>query len=127
MGTGTNTISSKYSVVGTLQHRAKTTCSRPQLFQQEEEHLHKGLTKCKYPAWALNRAKIKTQAPTKNNNRRGTNNSGNNTKNNQNPYMVIPYSKGLSESLRKACSKHGVQVHFKGSMTIKKSPCGSKG
>ena len=33
--------------------------------------------------------------------------------------MVVPFSKGLSESLKKACSKHGVQVYFKGGMTIK--------
>ena len=112
-------IPSKYSVVGTLHHRAKTICSSPQLLQEEEEHLHKFLTKCKYPAWAPNRVKIKTQAPAKNNNRRGTNNSGNNTNNNQNPYMVVPYSKGLSDSLKKACSKHGVQVYFKGGMTIR--------
>ena len=28
--------------------------------------------------------------------------------------MVVPYSKGLSESIKKACSKHEVQVYFKG-------------
>ena len=107
-----HTLSSKYSVVGTLHHWAKTICSSPQLLQ-EEEHLHKVLTKCNYPAWVL-RVKINTQAPAKNNKSRGTNNSGNNTKNNQNAYMVVPCSKGLSESL-----KHGVQVYFKGGMTIK--------
>ena len=51
---------------------------------------------------------------------RDINNSGyNTTNNNQNPYMVVPYSKGVSESIKKSCSKHGVQVHFKGDMTIK--------
>ena len=62
--------------------------------------------------------KIKTKAPVKNNNRRGTNNSDNNNKNNQNPCMV-PYYKGLSESLKRTCSKHGVQVYFKRGMIIK--------
>ena len=33
--------------------------------------------------------------------------------------MVVPYSKALSESIKKACSKHGVQVSFKGRLTIK--------
>ena len=33
--------------------------------------------------------------------------------------MVVPYYKGLSESLKKICQKHGVQVYFKGSNTIK--------
>ena len=34
-------ISSKYSVVGTLHHRARTVCSNKQLLQQEEDHLAK--------------------------------------------------------------------------------------
>ena len=38
-----HTISSKYSVVATLHHRAKTICSNRQLLQQEEEHLSEAL------------------------------------------------------------------------------------
>ena len=44
-----HTISSKYSVVGTLYHRAKTICSNSQLLQQEEEHLSEALMNCNYP------------------------------------------------------------------------------
>ena len=33
--------------------------------------------------------------------------------------MVLPYVKGLSEGVKNVCSKHGVQVHFKGGNTIK--------
>ena len=33
--------------------------------------------------------------------------------------MVVPYYKGLSESLKKICGKHGVQVYFKGGHTIR--------
>ena len=33
--------------------------------------------------------------------------------------MVIPYYKGISESIKKTCSEHGVQVYFKGDNTIK--------
>ena len=40
-------------------------------------------------------------------------------KNNQNPYMAVPYSRGLSESLKKVCSKHGIQVYFRGGMAIR--------
>ena len=111
-----HTVSSKYSVVGTLHHWAQTICSSPQLLQQEETHLQQVLTRCKYPVWVLNRVKIKAKA-TANKNSRGTNNSGNNSI--QKPYMVIPYYKGLSESLKKICSKHGLQVYFKGGNTIK--------
>ena len=52
-------VSSKYSVVGTLHHRANTICSDQQLLKEEEDHLTKALMKCKYPRWALNRVKIK--------------------------------------------------------------------
>ena len=52
-------ISSKYSVIGTLNHRANTICSSPKLLQQEEQHLQRVLTRCKYPVWALNRVKMK--------------------------------------------------------------------
>ena len=109
------TVSSKYSVVGTLDHRAQTICSSPELLQQEEEHLKQALTRCKYPAWALNRVKIKAKA-TANRNSRGTRNSGNNI---QKPHMVIPYYEGISKSIKKTCSKQGVQVYFKEGNTIK--------
>ena len=64
-----HTISSTFSVIGTLHHRAQTVCSNPQLLQQEEDHLYKALTKCKYPAWVLNRIKIKTKNPAQNKDR----------------------------------------------------------
>ena len=94
-----------------------TICSNPQLLQQEENHLHRALTKCKYTAWALNRIKIKTRNPAQNKNRSNKTNSGRN--NNQNPYIIVSYHKELSESLKKVCSKHGLQVYFKGGTTIK--------
>ena len=33
--------------------------------------------------------------------------------------MVAPYYQGLSESIKRSCKKYGVQVHFKGGLTIK--------
>ena len=33
--------------------------------------------------------------------------------------IVIPYAKGISESIKQACGKYGIQVHFKGNQTIK--------
>ena len=58
--------------------------------------------------------KIKATA---NKNSRSTNNSGNN--NIQKPDMVIPYYKGISETIKKTCRKDGVQVYFKGGNIIK--------
>ena len=52
-----HTISSKYSVAGTMYHRAKTVCSNSQLLQKEEDHLCQALKKCKYPTWAIQQGK----------------------------------------------------------------------
>ena len=58
-------IPSKYKVIGTLLHRAKAICSGPLQLQKEEEHLYKSLKKSKYLTWALNRVKLRSQAPAK--------------------------------------------------------------
>ena len=112
-----HTLTSKYGVVGTLHHRAQLICFSPELLQQEEKHLHQALTKCKYPVWALNRAKIRSKARKTRTHNKNTNT--NNSNQSQKPYMVVPYHKGVSESLKKTCNKHGIQVYFKGGKTIK--------
>ena len=111
-------ISSKYSVVGTLHHRARTVCSNTNLLQQEEDHLQKVLTTCKYPNWALNRIKMKIRSTTL---KKKNKNQNKNTKleNCQQPYLVVPYYQGLCESVKRTCNKYGVQVYFKGGVAIK--------
>ena len=121
-----HTISSKHSVIGTLHHRAKAICSSPQLLQQEEDHLYRVLTRCKCPAWALNRFKIKMRTPSQRNQKRNNSSNTNNQKGNQNPYIVVPYSKGLSESMKRTCNKHGQQVYFKGGNIIRNFPVAPK-
>ena len=32
---------------------------------------------------------------------------------------MVPYSQGISESLKNICQRYGIQVHFKGGATIK--------
>ena len=34
-------------------------------------------------------------------------------------FLVVPYSRGIRKSFKNVCDKTGVQVHFKGSNTIK--------
>ena len=111
-------ISSKYSVVGSLHHRASTVCSNTKLLKQEEQHLQEALITCKYPNWALNRIKMKLRSNQK---KKKNRNQNQNTlpKNYQQPYLVVPYYQGLSESVKRTCSKYGIQVHFKGGVTIK--------
>ena len=112
-----HTIPSKYSVVGTLYHRAKTICSNQEMLLKEEQHLIQALRKCKYPNWALNRVKLRCQNPSKK--QKNTNQRKQNNQFRKNLYMVVPYYKGLSESIKRSCNKFGVQVHFKGGLTIK--------
>ena len=66
-----HTVSSKYSVVGSLQHRANTICSNKELLRSEEHHLAEALTRCKYFTWTINKAKMKTKTAV-NNNKKGT-------------------------------------------------------
>ena len=35
--------------------------------------------------------------------------------------IVIPYTKGTAESIKHICGKYGIQVHFKGNITIKQT------
>ena len=112
-----HTLTSKYGVVGTLHHRAQLICSSPELLQQEEKHLHHALTRCRYPEWALNRAKIRSRAKKTRTQNKTT--KASNSNQNQKPYMVVSYHKGVSESLKKTCGKHGIQVYFKAGKTIK--------
>ena len=53
-------LSAKYSVIKTLRQRAKTVCSNHQLLKEEEDHLNRALSNCRYPAWALNRGRMST-------------------------------------------------------------------
>ena len=39
--------------------------------------------------------------------------------NNNKPYMVVPYVKGMNESWKNICRKHCIEMHFKGGSTIK--------
>ena len=111
-------IPSKYNVTGTLFHRVKSICSGPLQLQKEEEHLYSSLKKCKYPTWALNRVKMRSQttAPKKKNNNNRNFNPNNNM--DAKPHITVPYHQGLSESYKRTCKKYGIEVHLKGGPII---------
>ena len=136
-----HSLSSKYSIIGTLTHRAKVVCTTPELLKDELKHLRGALGNCKYLYWAINRVQNKvlnnnwedTRATNINNNN-STREENNGTTNNNNPtnlttnnrttkktigQIVIPYTKGTAESIKHIYSKYGIQVHFKGNTTIK--------
>ena len=112
-------IPSKYSMIGTLFHRAKTICSCPHQLQKEEQHLYKSLKRCKYPTWALNKVKLRSQAPTPKKNKGNIKNSDPNNSRDQKPHIIVPYHQGLSEHFKRTCKKYGIEVCLKGGPTIR--------
>ena len=136
-----HSLSSKYSVIGTLTHRANLVCTKPELLKEELNHLRRALGKCNYPHLAIKRVQNKVlnnnQEDAGNNNNTNNNDasgdSNDTTNNNQSisttnnrptnkakiGQIVILYTKGTAESIKHICSKYGIQVHFKGNITIK--------
>ena len=96
------------------------TQSQTHLFQQRITRSRtnadsRSLSICKYPAWVINRMKVKTSTPRNNNN---------NNKDNKpicKSYITVPYNEGLSETFKHICKRYGIQVHFKSGKTIKMS------
>ena len=108
-------LASKYSVINTLTHRARTLCSTPELINNELEHPEEVLRGCRYPRWTIKKILQKTKHHQEKTNRR---------RQNQSPikkrcHIVVPYSQCISESLKNICHRYGIQVHFKGGATIK--------
>ena len=113
-------LSAKFSDIQTLSHRASTVCSNPELFQKEKDHLRKALTKCKYPKWALDKVEKRLNRSSRQVNDGGNNNAQSANHEVQNKgHIVIPYTQGLCESIKKICGRYGIQTHFKGGRTIK--------
>ena len=114
----------KFSVINTLSHRAETVCSRPELLQQEMDHLKKALTKCKYPKWALDKVEKRFNKSTSEtidgvNNQGATGAQAVTNEVKTKGHIVIPYTQGICESIKKIWGRYGIQTHFKGGSTIK--------
>ena len=113
-------LSAKFSVIQTLSHRASTMWSNTKLLQKEKGHLRKALTSCKYPEWALDKVeKDSTGLPGRLMMGATTVPSLLTMKCKLKGHIVIPYTQGLCESIKKICGRYGIQTHFKGGRTIK--------
>ena len=113
-------LSAKFSVVHTLSHRASTVSSKPELLQIEKDHLRKAPTKCKYPKWALDKVEKRLNKSTRQATDGGTTGAQPATNEAKNKgHIVIPYTQGLCESIKKICGRYGIQTYFKGGRTIK--------
>ena len=117
-------LSAKFSVMHTLTHRVQTVCSNPELPHKEKAHLRKALTQCKYSKWALDKVEKRLNKPSREVTD-GANNQGTAgaqpTTNEVKPKgcIVIPYTQGLCESIKKICGRYVIQSHFKGSNNIR--------
>ena len=96
-------------------------CSKPELLQQEKDHLRKALTKYKYSKWALDKVDKRLNKSTREVRDWVSNQASqpvtNEVKNKG--HIVISYTQGLCESIKKICGRYGIQTHFKGGRTIK--------
>ena len=104
-------IRNKYSIISSLLHRAKHICSNQQLLEEEQTHIQRALSMCKYPNWAINRTKLKISTPKSNNNI--------SSKTISRGHITVSYNEGLSESVKNICKKYGILVHFKNGKSIK--------
>ena len=134
-------ITAKHSVYNTLAYRANIVSSNQQALNKELEHIRKALHCCHFPTWELNKLQQNFQhrhynssesTTTDSQNMNSCNNAGDNHhhhhhNNNRNIFMVVPYIQRLSEKFKRTCNKKGIQVHFKGSNTIKTLHMAPKG
>ena len=93
---------------------------------KELEHLNHDLKDCHFPNWALNKLQHQfLQKYNHNNNNPSEEQTNNNSRDsnngptNKNISIVKPYIQGLGEKFYKTCNKQGIQVHFKGTNTVK--------
>ena len=117
-------LSAKFSVIHTLSHRAQTVCSNPELLHKEKIHLRNALTQCKYSKWALDKVerrlnKSSSEASDGANNQVtiGAQPASNEVK--TKGHIVIPYTQGLCESIKKIFGRYGIHTYFKDSNTIR--------
>ena len=113
-------LSAKYSVIGTLTHRAKSVCTTPGLLDEELQHLKEALVRCKYLRWVIN--KVQNIEINGNWEESGNTHVSNTTQDSIGPsdnsqttatpggrpsigHIVIPYVQGLGESIKCTCWK----------------------
>ena len=111
-------ISSKISVVRSLYHRAHTVCSSTELLNNEYSYIEKALKGCGYPDWVIKKGRDQVRHSFINKTNHKTKPAP--TKKSKG-FVVVPYINGYSESYRSLMKKYNIQVHFKGSNSIKQN------
>ena len=110
-----SSVSFKPSPIGPPQCAAILSCSK-----RKNNTSGKLSLKWNYPKWALDKVEKRLNRST-----RQVNDGGNNSAQHANHgvqskgHIVIPYTQGLCESIKRICGRYGIQTHFKGGKTIK--------
>ena len=96
--------------------------SSQEKLEQELKHIKTALQACQFPNWALNQWHYKFTNPNQptNSNNTNNNNQQDNNINKRNITTVVPFILGTSENFKKLCKNKGIQVHYKGTNTLRK-------
>ena len=115
-------ITAKQIVFNTLAHGAKTVSSTQDSLDKELDHIKTALKHCQFPSWALNQWHHRfIQSQLHSNNPTSPPNNNNTTDQTKTKAtIVVPYIPNTSEKFKKVCKNKGIQVHFKGSNTLRK-------
>ena len=114
-------ITAKQSVFNTLAHRAKTVSSTQDSMDKELDHIKTALKHCQFPSWALNQWHHRFIQSQHSNNPPPNNPNNNNStdKPKIKATIVVPFIPKTSEKFKRVCKRKGIQVHFKGSNTLR--------
>ena len=119
-GTATTTITAKQRVYNTLAHRAKTVSSTQDNLQKELTHIKTALHHCQFPSWVLNQLEHKFNQPNPPAAHANSNNNNNSPSSNKyKATIVVPYINKTAEKFKRLCKSRGIQVHFKGTNTLR--------
>ena len=103
-----------------MAHRAKTVSSTQDLLDKELSHIKTALHHCQFPTWALNQWEHKFNHPNQASSTNNTNTNNNPTNNNNyKTTIVVPYIPNTADKFKKLCKRRGIQVHFKGTNTLR--------
>ena len=112
-------ITAKQSVFNTLAHRAKIVSSTRDKMDRELQHIKTTLQHCQFPSWALNQWQHRFTHPNHHNTTTTTTSNNSSADNKNNITIVVPYMSNTGEKFKKLCIKKGIQVHFKGTNTLR--------
>ena len=115
-------ITAKQSVYNTLAHRAKIVSSNQEALDQKLLHIRRALQAFQFPNWALYQLQHKFQRnnqPSQDNNHKSNSTNNNINSNNRNITIVVPYIQGTGGKFKEVCKSKGIQVHFKGTNTLR--------